>query len=164
MLTTVLNILTCTLVMVTGASVDVLAYFCFDFPLCYWLIAFLIAYYWYYDSAVIVTTGFFLAATESFAMHQEMIINVMALLIALFFIRITKYRVYLSPLYPILTFILVIGGILACRGTFPWATPAAFFGLSSYTIPFLFGNVGVITLLSLKFQGGHTRQSLIPLR
>ena len=143
------------LVLCTG---DILSYFLLEYHATYFLLAFLIAYYWYRESLLIMTIGIFLLATESFIVYESPFIALLSALPAFALIRMIKNRLYITPLQPAITLgIALLIDIYLIKGLLKgFAVPPL------YTMGMLFGNIMIVLVFSLKLNGGKTRQSLMP--
>lgn len=137
---------------------DILSYFLLEYHASHLLLAFLIVYYWYNASRAMMVYGTFLLCIESFIIHESCALNLVIALPVFMLIKAIKYRLYITPLQPMIMFsIALLLDIYLIQGMYKGLTTPPL-----YTISILFGNLIVILLLSLKLSGGKTRQSLMP--
>jgi uncharacterized membrane protein len=144
--------------MIVLSTSDILSYFLLEYHAIYFLLSFLIAYYWYRESPLIMTTGILLLATESFIIYESSLIALLYALPAFALIKVIKNRLYITPLQPVITLgLLLLIDIYLIKGLLKGLAVSPL-----YTMGMLFGNIMIVLVFSLKLNGGKTRQSLMP--
>lgn len=146
------------MLMLIAYTSDIFSYFLFEYHSTYFLLAFLIAYYWYHQSHFIMASGTLLLMSESLIMNASCLDGLVLALPFFTFMYLIKHRLYCTTLVPVITFgIALLADIYIVQGLFNGLiTPLL------YTISTLCGNMVIVLVFSLKLSGGKTRQSLMP--
>ncbi len=90
------------------SALDIWSYFFLELHSCYFLLAFLIAYYWYHNSSFIMSAGILLLVTESYIAYPAPLFSLLVIVPLFAIIHAMKYRMYLTLLQPIVTLAVAI--------------------------------------------------------